>query len=276
MKKSIRHACSLTQDTNRAASVTDHYLWINLERFTVKIWIIWPLDLFKDVLQRLANSEQKVIQSSFTLYTGQIDPQTWRVHVNQCGSFRCMRESTRGSYEAPESCRTRSDAQPLISSTLNIPSPLIWKRRTEMRRAANTATRLQWAGPTDRSPTDRQVLWETHASHCFHSNEGRDIKDAVILTLNSYTSKRVSVVTVRWTDSHAGWSFYFMASERHWAVWKASFLSVKRSKRNTDEKRRRKTPASLQHFIRAAVRLQPSVCMVKVRFRCDVSARKTI
>lgn len=144
MKKSIWHACSLTRDTNRAASVTDHYLWINLERFIVKIWIVWPLDLFKDVLQTLANSQQKEIQSSFTLYTGQIDPQTWRVHVNQCGSFRCMRESTRGSYEAPESCRTRSDAQPLIRSTLNIPSPLIWKRKTEMRRAANTATRLQW------------------------------------------------------------------------------------------------------------------------------------
>lgn len=191
MKKSIRHACSLTRDTNRAASVTDHYLWINLERFKVKIWIIRPLDLFEDVLQTLANSQQKEIQSSFTLYTGQIDPQTWRVHVNQCGSFRCMRESTRGSYEAPESCRTRRDEQPLISSTLNIPSPLIWKRKTEMRRAANTATRLQWEQDrqTDLRQTNRQVLWETLASHRFHSNEGRDIKDAIILTLNSYTSK---------------------------------------------------------------------------------------
>lgn len=125
------------------------------------------------------------------------------IQMQRCSN---MRESMRASHEAPESRRTRNDL---------LWSAALWTSRQTL--AFNTRekhwdeTHRQHCGLQDRraseAPADLTQIQHHHAvpqdraAQRFHGNEGRDIKDAMTLTLNYFTSKRVSVVTVQWTDS---------------------------------------------------------------------------
>lgn len=153
------------------------------------------------------------------------------IHMQRCSNTSIYENIIWSSWKLQnEEQRAAFDQQHFEHSVRR--SALVWERNTELRhrRVSEAAADL------------RRMQHHMSFHEHLHSSPAPGIKD---LTLNFFTSKHVSVVTVWRTDSRRDVSssavlFLFHGFRNTQSCLETSFLSAKRSKRKTGEEQRRK------------------------------------